>query len=135
MRLEVGEPFGLVAKIGMNNALGGLETPFEEVHTLVFTPLKGCRDIFVHEGSSSLACDNVVPNPLEHFHVSTFCSQPSSSPENTYDVPIDNFELCDGNVDMGNANYMCLICLVGMLSILSPYVTLVGMMPPLIHIA
>jgi len=106
MRLEVGEPFGLGASFGMNNALGGLETPFEEMHTLVSTPLEGCRDVFVHEGSSSLACDNVLPNPVEHSHVFTFCSQPSFSPEYTYDVPIDNFVIYDFNVDLGNANNM-----------------------------
>ena len=33
-----------------------------------------------------------------------FYSQPSFSPEYTYDVPIDNFEICDSNVDLGNEN-------------------------------
>jgi len=46
--LEVGEPFRLVARLGMNNAYCGLETPFEEVHHLVKTPLERCRDMFVH---------------------------------------------------------------------------------------
>ena len=88
-------------------------------HNLVDTPLEQFRDVFAHEGSSNLACDNVLPNPLEHFHVSTFCSPPSFSLEYTYDVPIDNFEICDSNVDLGNANYMFL-CLVETLTILSP---------------
>jgi len=56
----------------------------------------------MHEGSLSLACENVPPSPLEHSQVSAFCSQPSFSPEYTYDVPIDNFDICDSNVDMGN---------------------------------
>jgi len=35
------------------------------------------------------------------------CSQPSSfSPENIYDVPIDNFEICDSKVNMGYADNM-----------------------------
>ena len=33
-------------------------------------------------------------------------SQPSFSPELDFDVPIDNFEICDSNVDMGNENTM-----------------------------
>ena len=49
MRLEVGERFGLGASFDMSNALCGLETPFEEVHNLVFTPLEGCHDMFMHE--------------------------------------------------------------------------------------
>ena len=71
---KVGEPFGLVARFVMNNAYCGLETPFEELHHLVETPLEGCRDMFVHEGSPSLGCDDVSPNPLEHSHVSLVCS-------------------------------------------------------------
>jgi len=50
-------------------------------------------------------------------------------------VPIDNFVICDFNVDLGNANNK-LNVLGGNLEIfLSPYVTLMDMMPPLIHIA
>ena len=58
--------------------------------------------MFVHEGSPSLGSDLIVPNPLDHFHVSNMRSQPSSSSiELDFDVPIDNFEICDFNVDMG----------------------------------
>ena len=62
--LEVGEPFGLVARFGMNNACCGLETRFEEVHHLDKTSLEGCHDMFVHEGSPSLVCHDVIPNSL-----------------------------------------------------------------------
>jgi len=62
--------------------------------------------MFVDKGSPSLVCDNVLPSPLEHSHVSTFCSQPLFSPEYTYDVPVDNFEICDSNVDMGHEDNM-----------------------------
>jgi len=102
----VGEPFALGASFGMNTALGGLETPFEKVHTLVSTPLEGCRDVFVHERSPSPACDNALPDPLEHSHVSTFGSQPSFSPKYTYDMPIDNFEICDSNFNLGHEDNM-----------------------------
>jgi len=71
-------------------------------HNLAESPLEGCRDILMHEGSPSLTCDNVLPNPLEHSHVSSCCSQPSFFPEYTYDVPIKNFEICDSTVDMSN---------------------------------
>ena len=100
--LKVGEPFGLVARFGMNNACYGLETPFEEARNLVDTPLEGCRDMFVHEGSPRLGCDDVIRNFLEHSRVSPMYSQPSFSPELDFDVPIDNFEICDSNVDMGS---------------------------------
>jgi len=106
MGLEVGELFGLVARIGMNNACCGLEISFDEVHNLVDTPLEGCSDMFMHEKSPSLGSNHVVPNPLEHSHVSTFCSQPSLSLEFHFEVPIDNFVICDFNVDLGNANNM-----------------------------
>jgi len=104
MGLEVGEPFGFSASFGMNNALCGMEDTFDMEHNLVDTPLEGCRDVFMHEGFPSLACENVLPCPLEHSHASTFCSQPSFFPEYTYNVPIDNFEICNSNVDMGYAN-------------------------------
>jgi len=78
--LEMGEAFGLVARFGMNNACCGLETPFDEVHHLVDTLLEGCHHMFVHEGSLSLSCDDVIPNPLEHSHTSPMCSQPSFPP-------------------------------------------------------
>jgi len=62
MRLEVGEPFALVSSFGMSNALCGLEDTFNVEHNLIDTPLDGCRDVFLHEGSPSLAYDNVIPN-------------------------------------------------------------------------
>jgi len=74
MRLEVGEPFGLVTRFGTNNACYRLEIPFEEVHHLVEALLEGCQDMFVHEGSSSLVSDDVIPNSLERFHVSPMYS-------------------------------------------------------------
>jgi len=99
----VGESFGLGAGFGMTNALCGLGDTVEEVHNLVYTPLEGCRDIFFHEGSSSLTYENVLPNPLEHAHVYTFSSPPSSSSlEYAYDVPNDISEISDSNADLGN---------------------------------
>jgi len=103
----VGESFGLGASFGMTDALCGLGDTVEEVHNLVYTPLEGCRDLFVHGGSSSLSYENVFPNLLEHAHVSTFSSQPSSSsPELAFEVPISIYKICDSEVDMGNEEYM-----------------------------
>jgi len=102
-----GEPFGYVTNFGMNNDLCGFEDTLNRGHNLVDPPLEGCRDLFVHEGSSSLSFENVLPNPLEHAHVSTFSSQPSSSsPEYTYDVPNDISEISDSNVGVGNKDHM-----------------------------
>jgi len=58
----------------------------------------------LREESPSLSYYNVIPNSLEHSHVSTFYSPPSFSPELDFDVPIDNLEICDLNVDMGHEN-------------------------------
>jgi len=41
MGFEVGKPFGLVARFGMNSVCCRWETPFDEVHHLVDTPLEG----------------------------------------------------------------------------------------------
>ena len=61
----------------------------------------------MHEGSPSLAYDNVIPSSLEHSHVSTLCSPPSlSSPELDLDVPNDISTICDFKVDMGYADNM-----------------------------
>jgi len=56
--------------------------------------------------SSSLGCENVLPNPLDQSHISTMCSQPLFSPESYFDVPIDNPIICDSNVDNGYENNM-----------------------------
>jgi len=90
----------------MNNALCGSEDTFDKEHNLVDTPLEGCRDVSCMRDLYRLACDNVLPSSLEHSHVSTFRSQPSFSPEYTYNVPIDNFEICDSNIDMRYADNM-----------------------------
>ena len=57
-------PFGYAAHFGMNYDLCGLEDTLDREHNLVSTPLEGCQDLFVHEGSSSLSYENVLPNPL-----------------------------------------------------------------------
>jgi len=72
----VSEPFGLAAKIGVNNTFCELETPFEEVRNPVDTPLEGCHDMFVHGGCPNLVCDDVSPNPLDHSQASPMYSQP-----------------------------------------------------------
>ena len=105
--LEGGESFGYAANLGMDNALCGLEETLEREHHLVYTPLEGCQDLFVHEGSSSLTYDNVFPNSLEQYHVSTFSSPPSSSsPELPFDMPTANSEICASYVDLGHESHM-----------------------------
>ena len=86
----MGEPIGLEASSGMNNDLCGFDDTLDREHNLVDTLLEGCLEVFVHEGSPSLAYENIIPGSLEHSHISTFCSQPSlSSPELDLDVPND----------------------------------------------
>ena len=104
-------------------------------HDVVNTSLEGCHDMFMHEGSPSLGCNDVIPNPLD-FHVSTMCLQPSSFPELDFDVPIDRFKLCDFNVDLGYDDNMFHMLggnvdhfeFLGYLSALDPYrLSLMGM--------
>jgi len=41
------------------------------VHDLVRTPLEGPRDVFMHEKFPGLGFDDsVIPNPLDHSHIS-----------------------------------------------------------------
>jgi len=47
---------------------------FDLMHNLVDTPLKGCGDMFVHEQSFSLCCNNVLPSSFDDSHVSLICS-------------------------------------------------------------
>jgi len=60
----------------------------------------------VHEGPPSLGSNHVIPNPLDHSHVSPMCSQPSFSPEYSVDVLNDLSKFCNSNVDMGNEDNM-----------------------------
>jgi len=60
----------------------------------------------MHEESPSLVCNNVLPNPLDHSHVSPMCSLSSVSPECSIDAPIDNPKICDSKVDLGHAGKM-----------------------------
>ena len=105
--LEGGESFGNAATLGIDYACCGLEETLVREHNLVYTPLEGCHDSYAHEGSPGLTYDNVIPTSLDHFHVSTFSSQPSSSsPKYAFDVPIDNSEICASNVEMGHESHM-----------------------------
>jgi len=69
-----GEPFGYVARLSGFNACKELEVTFDEVHNLVDAPLEECADMFVHRGWPSLDYSDVIPNTLDHSHVSTFYS-------------------------------------------------------------
>ena len=77
--LEAGESFGYGASFGMTDTFYELEETLVREHDLVNTPLEGCHDSYAHEGSPSLTYENVIPTSLDHFHVSTLTSLPSSS--------------------------------------------------------
>ena len=83
----------------------------------------------VHEDSSSPDSNYVIPKPLDHSYVSTMCSL---SIILMCPLIILRFVIL---ILIWAMRTTCLICLVGMLLILYPNVTLVGMMPPLTHIA
>ena len=76
--------------------------------------LEGCRDLFVHEGSSSLSYENVLPNPLEHAHVSIVSSPPSSYSPNMRLMSPLIIRRFVSLMWMWAIRIACLICLVGM---------------------
>ena len=90
MGLEVGKPFEKIAGFSVTDACVKPEDILGELHDLDKTPLEGSRDVFMHEKSTSLGCNNDLPNPLDHFHVSPICSLPSTSPESYINTPIEN---------------------------------------------
>jgi len=78
--LEASEPFGFDARFGVTDACVESEDTLEEVYNLIETPLEESRDVFVPKDSPNLGFDNnVLPNLLDHFHVSPISSLPSSS--------------------------------------------------------
>ena len=102
---------------------------------LVETPLEGSRDVLVHEESPIVGFHNIVlPNPLNHSHVSPTCSQPPISPEYSLDVPIDNPKICDPNIDLGYEDKMFNMLGENVDNFLS-LGYLCEMMPPLIYIS
>ena len=101
MGLEVGDPFGVVARSSVADAYFDSEDTFDKVYDLVETPLEGSRDVLMHDESPSLGCNNVLPNPLDHSYVSPICSLPSPSLEYYIDTPIDNPMIFYANVDLG----------------------------------
>ena len=88
----------------------------------------------MHEKSPNLGFDDsVIPNSLDHSHVSPTCSLPSSSTKYYIDSPIENPMIFDANVDLdyevnmfnilgGNANsFVSLGCFIGFNASLDPY--------------
>jgi len=114
-----GEPLGYDARLnGISECLES-EDAFYVVQNLVDTPLDGSRDMFVHEGSPSLGCDHVIPILHENSYVSLTCSQSSFPWSILLMCPMIflNFVIL---MLIWVMRITCLICLVGMLKILSP---------------
>ena len=107
MGLKVGEPFGFDARFDVADACFKLEAILDEVHHLDEIPFGGVTWCVYEWGVSSLGFDdNVLPEPLDHSHMSPMCSQPSISPEYSLDTPIDNLKIYDSNVDLGSVDNM-----------------------------
>ena len=100
-------PFGVIARFSITDACFDAGDTFDEVLDLVEMPLEGSRDVFMHEKSPSLGFDNnVLPNPLYHFHVSPIYLLPSTSPDYYLDVPINYRMIVNANNDLGYENNM-----------------------------
>ena len=85
---EAGDPFEGVTRFSVVDTFFELKDILDEVHDLVEMPLEGSRDVFIYEESTSLGCNNVLPNLLDHSHVSPICSLPSPPPKYYIDTPI-----------------------------------------------
>jgi len=70
----VGEPFRVVARFSVAGACFESEDALDEVHDLIATRLEGSCDVLMQEDLPSLGYDIVLPNPLDHPHVSPLCS-------------------------------------------------------------
>jgi len=79
MPLKASELFGFVIKFNVVDAYFESEDTLYEVYNIVETPLKGSRDLFMHEDFPSPVCDIIIPNLPDHFDVSPLCSLPSPS--------------------------------------------------------
>jgi len=80
MRLEMGEPFGVVASFSVVGACFESEDTLDKVHDLAKTPLEASCDVYVHKDFSSLCYDIVLPNPLDHLDGFLPFSLPSPPP-------------------------------------------------------
>ena len=93
MGLGEGDPFRFDARFSIANACLESADTFDEVLDLDKAPLEGPCDVFMHEESPSLGFDDsVIPNPLDHSHVSLMCSQPSPSLKYFIDTPIESYD-------------------------------------------
>ena len=68
----MGEAFGFIATL--SGAHCELEGTYYVDCNIVETPLEGCCDVYVHEGSSSLDFNYVSPSPADHSYASRTCS-------------------------------------------------------------
>jgi len=103
-RLDAGEPFGVVARFDVVDACFKSEDILDEVHDLDKTLFEGSSDMFMHEESPRLGCNNIFPNPLGRSHVSPICSLPSPSPEHYLDEPLSNRMIFDASIELGYEN-------------------------------
>jgi len=98
---------GVVAKFSVTDACFGSEDTFDEVHDQVETPLEGSHDVFMYKEFHTLGSDSIVlPNLLDHSHVSPMHLQPSLSPEYYIDVPSENLMIFYANNDLGYGDNM-----------------------------
>jgi len=72
-------PLGLLLRLNGANLYCESEDIYDVVHNLVVTPLEVSYNVYVHGKYSSLGCEIVLSNSLDHTHVSPMCSQPSFS--------------------------------------------------------
>jgi len=101
------EPFRFIARFDVDDACFELEDILDEVHHLDETPLEGLRGVLMHMESPSLGFDNIIlPNPLDHSHVSPMCSQSSPYPEYYIDTPVDDHIIYGTNFDLGDEDNM-----------------------------
>ena len=106
----------LLSLLGFDEVNACLESgdTFNRVHDLARTLLEGCCDVFVHEESPNVGCDNVLPSPLDHSHVLPYVPNLHRSPSLILMCPsIIIYYVIRMLIWLMKTT--CLICLVGML--------------------
>jgi len=106
----------LLSLLGFDEVNACLESgdTFNRVHDLARTLLEGCCDVFVHEESPNVGCDNVLPSPLDHSHVLPYVPNLHRPPSLILMCQLIILSYVIPRL-IWAMRIMCLICSVGML--------------------
>jgi len=97
MESKVGETFGVSASVDEDDTWSELGNVFIEEYDLHETPIgTSCVNVVVMGPANPDFVDNISPNSLDTFHISSSCSPPSPSPECCDRLLIDSYAILKG---------------------------------------